>query len=357
GEVYAIPGIIDLHTDALEKEITPRPSANFPVDVALQELEAKLLCCGVTTVFHSLYLGYKDAEKNAKKAIDREALFKAVNTFAQERSMINTRLHLRYEITGLYALDILERMLESGYIDLLSFMDHTPGQGQYSRENFLNDSIKRGMTPEAAEREFNEKLARPKLSGEQIKKLASNAAKQGIPVASHDDDTPEKVRQMRDFGVSICEFPITLEAAQTAIELGMSTLGGASNALRGGSLTGNLSMLKAIDHGVLDGFCSDYYPPSIIHSVFKLWLSAKKTLSEAVNMATLYPAQAAGIDHFTGSLEPGKDADIVLVRLIEGRPKVEQVISRGELVHQSAWRHKGSQSNLANRNLEIAKSL
>lgn len=336
--LYALPGIIDLHTDALEKEITPRPGADFPIEIALQELESRLLSCGVTTVYHSAHLGYKDSEDHASSTIKREDIFHSANRFSKTRSLIRTYLHLRFEITGLYSLPFVREFLESGIIQLLSFMDHTPGQGQYSRERFLKDCAKKGMTPSGAEDLLKERQGRAKLSDSEMAALASIAREKGIPVASHDDDSREKVQTMRDIGVEICEFPITLEAARTAIELGMSTFGGASNLLRGGSLTGNLSMQEAIENDVLDGFCSDYYPPSILHAVFKLWRTGLRSLPEAVSMATLMPAQAGKIDHFTGSLECGKMADIIIVRLQNGQPRVETVYVEGQLAYQSISR-------------------
>ncbi len=343
--LYALPGIIDLHTDALEKEITPRPRADFPVNIALQELEARLLSCGITTVFHSLNLGYQHSEANSRSKISREEVFYGVKNFAETRSMINTRLHLRFEITGLYALNLLHEFINMGIVDLLSFMDHTPGQGQYSAERFFQQLEKKGLSLKEAKEELRREQEIPKLSETQIAEIVKEAKKQGIPVASHDDDSADKVRRMRDLGIEICEFPINLEAAQTAKDLGMHTLGGSSNALRGGSLTGNLCMTEAVEKRVLDGFCSDYYPPSILHAVFKLWLMGKLALHEAVNMASSNPAKAAGINHFTGSIEAGKDADIILIRLIDGCPKVERVFSRGQLAHQASWRETKDKRN------------
>ncbi|QXD31738.1 alpha-D-ribose 1-methylphosphonate 5-triphosphate diphosphatase [Candidatus Pelagisphaera phototrophica] len=337
-EIFALPGIIDLHTDALEKEITPRPGADFPIEIALQELEARLLCCGITTVYHSVHMGYKDSEDNSKSKIQREDIFNRTRQFAESGALVRTLLHLRLEVTGLYALPLVEKFLNKGILSLISFMDHTPGQGQYSRERFLQDWQKRGFSEQAATTILEERQSRPKLSDEQIVTLIEIAQRLGIPTASHDDDTVEKVERMWDLGIEISEFPITLEAAKAAKEIGMSTFGGASNLLRGGSLTGNLSMHDAIENDVLDGFCSDYYPPSILHSVFKVWRIGLKSLPEAVNMATLLPAKAGKIDHLTGSLEVGKIADIILVRLKNGQPKVEAVYIEGKPVYRSTSR-------------------
>lgn len=338
--IFALPGIIDLHTDALEKEITPRPGADFPIEIALQELEARLLCCGITTVYHSVHMGYKDSEDNSKSKIQREDIFYRTRQFAETGALIRTLLHLRLEVTGLYALSLVEKFLNEGILSLISFMDHTPGQGQYSRDRFLQDWQKRGLSKEAATSILEERQSRAKLNDDQIASLIEIAQGLGVPIASHDDDTVEKVERMRDLGIEISEFPITLEAAKAAKETGMSTFGGASNLLRGGSLTGNLSMHEAIENDVLDGFCSDYYPPSILHSVFKVWRVGLKSLPEAVKMASLLPAKAGKIDHETGSIEMGKLADLILVRLKNGQPKVEAVYFGGKPVYRSTTRRK-----------------
>ena len=115
----------------------------------------------------------------------------------------------------------------------------------------------------------------------------------------------------------------------------MHVLGGSTNFLRGSSLTGNLSMSDAINAGVLDGFCSDYYPPSMLHAVFKLWQSGLRTLPESVAMATLNPARAVGIDQGTGSIEAGKAADLILVELNNGQPKVRHAFVEGKWVHHA----------------------
>ncbi|MEO0415006.1 MAG: alpha-D-ribose 1-methylphosphonate 5-triphosphate diphosphatase, partial [Verrucomicrobiota bacterium] len=261
--MYLMPGLVDMHTDAIEKEIAPRPSADFPAEMALQELDQKMLACGITTVFHSTYLGYHDDKRGMGSADSREDFFRMVANFGKTRSQANTKLHLRFEITGVECVGVLRKLIDERVIDLLSFMDHTPGQGQYSRERFLKDEMKKGLTEDQALEEFKKRNDVQKVSQAELKELAEFARSKGVCTASHDDDTLAKVADMHDLGVSISEFPITLEAAKEAKSLGMHVLGGSTNFLRGGSLTGNLAMVDAVAEGALDGFCSDYYPPSM----------------------------------------------------------------------------------------------
>ncbi|MGB0372581.1 MAG: alpha-D-ribose 1-methylphosphonate 5-triphosphate diphosphatase [Opitutales bacterium] len=333
--MYLIPGLVDMHTDAIEKEIAPRPSADFPAEMALQELDQKMLACGITTVFHSTYLGYHDDKRGMGSADSREDFFRMVAEFGKTRSQANTKLHLRFEITGVECVDVLRKLIDERVIDLLSFMDHTPGQGQYSRERFLKDEMKKGLTEEQALEEFKKRNDVQKVSQAELKELAEFARSKGVCTASHDDDTLAKVADMHDLGVSISEFPITLEAAKEAKSLGMHVLGGSTNFLRGGSLTGNLAMVDAVAEGALDGFCSDYYPPSMIHAVFKLWQSGVRNLPESVAMASLNPAIAVGIDGETGSIAPGKVADMLLVEFANGLPKVRHAFVKGKWVHHS----------------------
>lgn len=334
---YLLPGLIDLHTDTLEKEITPRPSADFPIDVAVQELDRKLVACGITTVYHSLHFGYVEAEKSAASRFSRRDIVEGVQAMAREHTLAKTRVHLRYEYVGegIKARELVRALVEENAVDLLSFMDHTPGQGQYTRELYLERQNKQGIDETEALASLAEKQARPRLSLAELESIAQLAIARGIPVASHDDHTPEKVAQMHALGVSVSEFPINLESAQAARDLGLEVLGGASNVLRGGSLTGNLNVVDAIRAGAVNGLCSDYYPPAMLHAVFKLWRESVLPLHRAVAAATLVPARAAGIADETGSIEIGKEADLIVVRLRAHVPMVTQTFVHGERVHMA----------------------
>jgi len=349
---FVMPGIIDLHTDALESEITPRPGANFPLEVALQEIDTKMLSCGITTVYHSIHLGYKDADVHSKSKYTRKQIIEATSKFARESALCNSKIHLRFEITGTHALDTLEDMMENGVIDLLSFMDHTPGQGQYPREQFIKNQTSKGFTEEQATEELERRQSRSKVSREDLKRITKRANELGIPVASHDDDRPELVQKNFEMGLTISEFPINVETAAKATALGMQVLGGASNVLRGGSLSGNLCMTEAIKAGFLDGLCSDYYPPSIYHSIFKLHREEGLTLPQSTNLATLTPAFSAGIQANKGSLEVGKDADIILVELKGELPRITHTIVNGQLVFASQSNPKGKANPSYNNKIE-----
>jgi alpha-D-ribose 1-methylphosphonate 5-triphosphate diphosphatase len=325
-----LPGLIDMHTDAMDTEISPRRRADFPIEVAFRELERRMSGCGITTVYHSMYLGYETAEKNSESKYTRREVFERVHALAQGRTLINNKIHLRYELTGVYAYQTALDLIEAGRVQLISIMDHTPGQGQTSIANFMKYSRQNGLTLEEAEQKLAGLKATPTLTTDQITQMLDLARQRGAVAASHDDDTAAKVDEMYNYGIRICEFPVSMEAAERGKALGMSVIGGAANVLRGGSLSGNLGIEDGIRAGAVDSLCSDYYPPAMLHSVFRL-ANTGLSLPDAVNLATLNPARAVGIDQQTGSIEIGKAADLLLVDVSDGTPLVTHTFVNGNL--------------------------
>jgi len=357
GGAILMPGIIDIHTDAMDAEIVPRSGADIPIEIAFRELERKMSGCGFTTVFHSMHIGYSSAEIHSRSKYSRNEIFETVYKASQGNTLINNKIHLRFELTGVDAYDTCFELMDKGYIALLSVMDHTPGQGQITREQAVKFMMKMGKTEAEAWETIETQSNQPIISGEKLEALIKHAQKLHIPVASHDDDSVEKVNYFHDIGVNICEFPINMPTALHAAKLGMHVVGGASNILRGGSLSGNLSMKEAVLQGAVDSLCSDYYPPSILHSVFKLYNEESLPLHEAVNLATLNPAKAAGIAHHTGSIETGKDADLLLVKLVNNIPMVTHTIVQGHVVAQASHKTRHDEHSEMNDNLYLTNEL
>ncbi len=328
---WLMPGIIDLHTDAMDVEICPRPGADFPIDVAFQELERKMSTCGITTVFHSLHMGYKAAEKNTRSRYSREEVFEKVFQSANSNNLINNLIHLRFELTGTYHYDAVFELIDAGYINLLSIMDHTPGQGQVKVENFIRAAKREGKSEAEALLMMEEQQNRDRVQGEQLEQLINKCKEHHISLASHDDDSEEKVTQMHNLGIKISEFPINYEAALKAKELGMITIGGASNILRGGSLSGNMDVKLAVGKGLIDCLCSDYYPSSILHAGFMLYHENISSLPEIARLWATNPAKAVGIDTHTGSIENGKFADLIVIDEDNKRPFVTHTIVKGNV--------------------------
>ncbi|MDR2246570.1 MAG: alpha-D-ribose 1-methylphosphonate 5-triphosphate diphosphatase, partial [Treponema sp.] len=299
---YIMPGFIDIHSDYIETVIQPRPTCLMDFETGLREAEKQLLCHGVTTIYHSLSLMNGSGAEGAgnrhsfRTRENLERLTGYIKDFHEGCHLIRHRFHARYEIDNIGIYDYLAELLKTGAVHELSFMDHTPGQGQYRNLEIYAASY--GTWAAAcSDKTLDEILAesknKPVASHEMLKALAALARERNIPLASHDDDTPEKLALMKnEFGVRISEFPIELEVAKKAHDEGILVVVGAPNIMLGGSHSGNLSALEAVREGAADILCSDYYPASLLHSAFRLEEEGVLSLPAAVRMLTLNPARA-----------------------------------------------------------------
>jgi alpha-D-ribose 1-methylphosphonate 5-triphosphate diphosphatase len=329
--LYILPGLIDIHSDAVEKEVQPRPNVTIPVPSSCRELERKLAAVGITTIFHSL--SFSGGEGIRSNALAAECA-RFIRRHAAQGHLIRNLVHLRYEIGNTKALGLIYELLEEGACDLLSFMDHTPGQGQYRDVSQYHHYIKKTfwLEDKDCQRLIEEKLqARQRVDFRALKSLAQSAKDAGIPLASHDDDSPERVEVASAMGVDVMEFPMNLETAKYARNLGLHVCVGAPNLLQGHSHNGNLSAQVAIEESAADILCSDYYPPALLKGIFKL-ADNGMDISRAVNLASLNPARALGLDDEIGSLEVGKKADFILVRLEGNDPLVITTATEGKIV-------------------------
>ncbi|MDR3161436.1 MAG: alpha-D-ribose 1-methylphosphonate 5-triphosphate diphosphatase [Spirochaetaceae bacterium] len=342
---YVLPGFIDIHSDYIEGVLQPRPTVLMDFEMGLREAEKQLVGHGVTTIYHSLsimnVIGSKGGRTAFRTKENFERLALLIRNVHESHHLIRHRLHVRYDIYTPLLYDYVARIVEEGKVHELSFMDHTPGQGQYRNLAVYAQSTT-GWDVEG-ELPLEEKLAllqnRTGISGKKLKTLAALAQKQGIPLASHDDDSPEKIVFMKnEYGAKISEFPVELAVAKKAREEGLMVVMGAPNVLLGGSHSGNLSALEAIREGCADILCSDYYPASLLHSAFRLETEGLLSLPEAVRMLTLNPAKALGLADDYGSVEAGKKADLLIVRKLQGCPLVCQCFIDGRSTLQYKYR-------------------
>ncbi len=334
---YLMPGMVDTHSDALEMEIMPRPRSIFPIEWSFRELERKLVAQGVTTIHHALsMMGEHRDDKILRQNQNVYKNIHSIKEMVNEPRLIRHYVHLRLEITNLSAAPLVEALIHEGKLDQLSFMDHTPGQGQYRNiEAQRNFYFMRANMSEAEVDDLMEHLRTlPKLDDKRLEAIGNLAWDKGIPVASHDDDRLEKLDLMQQWKASICEFPVDLDVAMEAKRRGMHTVMGAPNVLLGKSHSNNLSALEAITHDAVDVLCSDYYPPAMLQAAFLVAERGIKSLPDAIRMVTLNPAVAIGLGHELGSIEAGKTADLLLVRIVEGRPLVDQAFVQGKLAMQ-----------------------
>lgn len=337
-----MPGIVDLHGDMIEKEVEPRPDCDFPLDVAVLNLDARLAAAGVTTAF----AGVSFAEgKRGPRSEDRARATVEAVARAKPRARVDLRVHARFEITNPRAEPILRDLLERGMVDMVSLTDHTPGQGQYRdvEQYVAYASRTSGATPEEAAARAARRMAAPP-AWEVAQRVTELARAQGLPIASHDDDTPAKVALMRGLGATISEFPVTLEGARAAREHGMATLMGAPNALRGRSMTGNVTARDVLEAGLLDALAADYHQGAMLPAVVAWVREGRVPLHAAVALLTCNPADAAGLRD-RGEIAVGRRADLMLVDVSDAPgaegdappPRVRAVWREGRMIHSDGW--------------------
>ncbi len=333
---YVMPGFIDIHSDYIERMISPRPTVMMDFSWSLKEVERILLGHGITTMYHSLSL-YKVetfGSKQIRQLDNALRLIDTIDSYSKQSALLHHRVHARLELDYLSVVDDVLRLIDERKIQLLSFMDHTPGQGQYRDIEIYRKSI--GGYHDKTETEIDEliqtRINTALMTEETIRMIAEKALAAKIPLASHDDDTLAKVDLMESMGCTISEFPITLEVAKDAARRGLATVAGAPNVLLGQSHSGNLSALEGISARSIQILCSDYYPSSLVSALFKIKEVCRWQLPEVVKLLTLNPAKALGEDDRLGSLQIGKQADVLIVRHDEGYSSVQMVFVSGNPV-------------------------
>ncbi|ODA42411.1 alpha-D-ribose 1-methylphosphonate 5-triphosphate diphosphatase [Desulfosporosinus sp. BG] len=333
---YVMPGMIDLHSDAIEKEIQPRPNTLFPIDMAFYELEKKLAVCGITTMYHSLSLSDEWGVRNKDMVV---GVINSINRLKRTRSMINHKIHLRYELTFLAGINILESLIKDKSIDFMSYMDHTPGQGQFKDAEALKSFTMQSYGKKAQEvEEFMDKTIEQQamIDWFKLRSLAKLAKTIGIRLASHDDDTREKIETLLECEGVLSEFPINIETALYAKSRDIYVCVGAPNIIRGKSHSNNMRAIDAILNNAADIMCSDYLPSAMLPAIFKLTKEGIK-LTEAVKMVTLNPAKALGIDNEVGTIEVGKCADLIFVAMHQDYPIIRKTMVGGNIISQSEF--------------------
>ena len=329
---YLLPGLVDLHCDAIEKEIEPRPNAFFPMDFAIAQIDRNNAAVGITTPFHAISFAYEEfGLRNNEKAAQ---IVRSLHNY-QPQALVNNRVHCRYEITDPTGLPILLNLLQSDDIHLISFMDHTPGQGQFKNVQAYQDYLARAYNKSATEVEAIalKKIDQGADALERVKTLISKALSLGVQVASHDDDSPERISSMQALGIHLSEFPINLETAQAAKKAGLQTIFGAPNLLRGQSQSGSMKAIDAIKHQVGDILCADYSPASLLAAAFRIPELLGWSLPDAIALVTHNPAQAVNLSD-RGEIAIGKRADLIVVQCPHGFPQVTTTWVGGRIVYQ-----------------------
>ncbi|WP_394887748.1 phosphonate metabolism protein PhnM [Clostridium butyricum] len=339
---FISPGFIDIHADYIENMSSPRPTSIMDFNLSLRETEKVLINTGITTMYHSLSLYGKDIFENKPIRSD-ENVIKLIDTIENtqnKRHLIRHRFHARFEIDNVKGVERLKKYIRDGKINLLSFMDHTPGQGQYRNIETYRKTLKgyKDVTDSEIDEMIEERQFKDTITSETIEEIAHMAKDRNISIASHDDDSFDKIDFIKGIGATISEFPITMDVAKYAREKGMLTIAGAPNVLLGKSHSGNLSASEAIKDNCIDILCSDYYPAAMLHSVFILNEKYNMDLCEMFKLITINPAKAVKIDNILGSIKEGKKADILIIEKLEELPVITSVFVDGKLMSKINYR-------------------
>lgn len=351
---YISPGFVDIHSDYIESIVSPRPTCLMDFNMSIREAERILVSHGITTMFHSLsiYNGNGFAQKPIRSPENVNRLIDAISETSVSEHLIRNRTHARFEIDNIQEVDRFTQNIKDGKVHLISFMDHTPGQGQYRDLEIYRKALQgfNDLTEEAADEIIASNLNNEKITLEQMREISQIALDNDIAIASHDDDDIKKLSLVKSFGTTISEFPTTIEVAKKAKQMGIWTIAGAPNVLLGGSHSGNLSAAEAIQQQTIDILCSDYYPAALLHSIFKLSEDYGQDLHAMFQLVTLNPAKAVQMDEDIGSIKEGKKADIIIIeKMDDGFPMVTTSIVDGKLITRTVYRIDASKGSPTNR--------
>jgi alpha-D-ribose 1-methylphosphonate 5-triphosphate diphosphatase len=334
---FLIPGVIDIHTDYMEKELNPRPSATFPLRMAFHFMDVRAVACGLTTVLGAARISNDDDPTSARVSIWRGDGLKLAKAYRElgRTALARHLVHLRWNPNFEPVEQILEELRTLESVGNLVYNDAVPGERQFRNVNEERIELfakQKGLPLEAARIEWE---ARRDALRRINSRPAVKAALAGLlPIGSHDDTTVEHVDEAWACGATLAEMPCTIEAARRAKELGMLVCMGAPNYFRGGSHCGNLSARDAMAEGLVDILCSDFHFPSMLGSVVMMMRDGMAP-ADAVRLVTLNPARHLRRDHDLGSIDVGKKADLVSFAPRDGFAAVTHVWVDGQVKLQS----------------------
>lgn len=334
GGDYLIPGLVELHTDHLEVHFMPRPKVEWPAGSAVLAHDAQVIGSGITTVFDALRVGndYDDEKFGAR-------MKKLASAIASAKEAGITRaehfLHLRCELGCGDVVEEMEPFLTDENLRLISVMDHTPGQRQFTDESKWRQYYagKKNATDAQLDATIiRRKEIHARYAEQNRADIVRRCHLHGIAIASHDDATRAHVEEAIRDGMHIAEFPTTIEAAEASHNAGMKVLMGAPNVVRGGSHSGNVSARNLAELGLLDVLSSDYVPNSLLMGAFALSdIKAVGGLPGAIRLVTENPAEAAGLND-RGAIRRGLRADLARVHLNDRQPIIREVWREGRRV-------------------------
>ena len=332
---YLTPGMIELHTDNMEKHFTPRPGVAWPGISAFKVHDAQMVTAGITTVFDAISIG--DVVQGSERLKNLTRMVDALSeTRARKLTRADHLLHLRCEVSHADTLDMFNALLERTPVQLVSVMDHSPGQRQFAKIEKYREYYQGKY--KLSDTEMDDFIQRQTASSQRFshlfrKEICRTCNEQSIPLASHDDATQTHVDESHQYNMVIAEFPTTQEAAKAAHHKGMKVMMGAPNVVRGGSHSGNIAAHQLAADGVLDILSSDYYPASLLDAAFHIALRNDNTydIPEAISLVSQKPADAVGLTD-RGRIQVGCKADLVWSSLTNDHVHIEHVWKDGNRV-------------------------
>lgn len=334
GGDYLAPGMVELHTDNLERHLAPRPKVDWPHRAAILAHDRELASTGITTVFDALRVGsIISTQKGRYSKYARSMATEILEMRTAGTLRISHHIHLRAEVCSETLQEELDEFTPEDRIGLVSMMDHTPGQRQFVDVQKFKDYIcgKQGLN----DAEFDTYAAflcglQAKLGPQHERATANAAQRLGATLASHDDTTAAQVAQSLSHGVRLAEFPTTLEAANACKDAGIATIMGAPNLIRGGSHSGNVAACELARLDRLDILSSDYVPSGLLMAAVQLgdlW----GDLARGIRTVTAHPAKAVGLTD-RGSLKISQRADLIRFSIMDGTPVLNETWSAGQRV-------------------------
>lgn len=327
---WLTPGCIDIHSDYLERELHPRPSANFSLPLAFHFMDQRAITCGLTMVFSAI--SFTEDQHFNRKFGDAVEQAKHIDDVRND-TMGRHYLHARLDPNTNATLEYLDALHDIDSLTMVVYNDSIPGQRQFNMEQTIKMRVDYlNVSEEEAIRLIEEKI---------VERSAINnrgpimEAFQGKAIlGSHDDTLVEHIDEAKEFGCTLSEMPTTIEAARRAKEEDLLVCMGAPNYVRGGSHCGNLACSDAMDEDLVDIICSDYHFPSILGSVIKM-VDNGISPSRAFDFVALNPARLIEMDQDLGSIKEGKVADLVAFHPVVDHARVSHVWVDGEPVYQA----------------------
>lgn len=312
-----LPGIIDIHGDAFERQIMPRPKTMFPFDLALIETDRQLVANGITTAYHGITISWEPGLRSLEQALRIVESLDRLET----QLLCDHRLHIRWETYALDEMGAVEDLFSRARKPLLAFNDHTgPSLRGGRADSKIRSAAERAMIEPDAYMALLAGVAggEPEVPAA-IAHLSDRARQMGVRMLSHDDRTIEERNAFRALGADIAEFPMNEETLAAAARSGDTIVLGAPNVVRGGSHNGAIGAEHAIRSEMCHVLASDYYYPAQLRAALDLDDRGSLPLERGWSLISENPAAACGLDD-RGRLAEGLRADLLLLPETGTRP-------------------------------------